>query len=90
MSGAASLGFLFAIGASGIHWGFALALLAGGLIAVPLAAYLIKIALAHLLGVAVGGMILLTNSYALQRLRCLRFRQIPAYIAILLVTAASL
>jgi uncharacterized protein len=54
VSGAASLGFLFAIGASGIHWGFALALLAGGLIAAPLAAYLIKIAPAHLLGVAVG------------------------------------
>ena len=45
--------------------GFALALLAGGLIAAPLAAYLIKIALAHLLGVAVGGMILLTNTRTL-------------------------
>ena len=33
VSAAASLGFLIGIGASGIHWGFALALLAGGLVA---------------------------------------------------------
>jgi uncharacterized membrane protein YfcA len=65
VSAAASLGFLIGLGASGINWGFALALLIGGLIAAPLAAYLVKVAPAHLLGVAVGGIILLTNSRTL-------------------------
>ena len=65
VSVAASLGFLFGLGAAGINWGFALALLAGGLVAAPLAAYLVQVAPAHLLGVAVGGLILLTNSRTL-------------------------
>jgi uncharacterized membrane protein YfcA len=65
VSAAASLGFLFGLGASGVNWGFALALLIGGLIAAPLAAYLVKVAPSHLLGVAVGGLILLTNSRTL-------------------------
>ncbi len=65
VSAAASLGFLIGLGAAGINWGFAVALLAGGLIAAPLAAYLVKVAPTHLLGVAVGGMILLTNSRTL-------------------------
>lgn len=67
VSAAASLGFIIGLGASGINWGFALALLAGGLVAAPLAAYLVKIAPAHLLGVAVGGLILLTNARTLLR-----------------------
>lgn len=65
VSAAASLGFLFGLGAAGINWGFALALLIGGLFAAPLAAYLVRVAPTHLLGVAVGGMILLTNSRTL-------------------------
>jgi uncharacterized membrane protein YfcA len=67
VSGAASLGFLVGLGAAGVHWGFALALLAGGLVAAPLAAYLIRVAPTHLLGVAVGGMILLSNGRTLLR-----------------------
>lgn len=67
VSAAASLGFLFGLGAAGINWSFALALLAGGLIAAPLAAYLVRVAPAHLLGVAVGGIILLTNARMLLR-----------------------
>jgi len=65
VSAAASLGFLVGLGAGGIHWSFALALLAGGLVAAPLAAYLVRVAPAHLLGVTVGGLILLTNSRTL-------------------------
>jgi uncharacterized protein len=91
VSGAASLGFLVAIGASGIHWSFALALLAGGLVAAPLAAYLVKIAPAYLLGVAVGGMILLTNARTLfSELDVSDSARIPAYAAIVLVTAVGL
>jgi hypothetical protein len=91
VSGAASLGFLIGIGASGIHWGFALALLAGGIVAAPLAAYLVKIAPAHVLGVAVGAMVLLTNlrtiftSYEVPG-----SARISAYFAVLLVTAVGL
>lgn len=65
VSAAASLGFLVGLGAAGINWGFALALLVGGVLAAPLAAYLVRVAPTHLLGVAVGGMILLTNSRTL-------------------------
>lgn len=65
VSAAASLGFVIGLGTGGIDWTFALALLAGGLVAAPLAAYLVKVAPTHLLGIAVGGMILLTNSRTL-------------------------
>jgi uncharacterized membrane protein YfcA len=91
VSGAASLGFLVGIGAAGIQWGFALALLAGGLIAAPVAAYLIRIAPAQLLGVVVGGLIVLTNlSTILGSFEVSESVRIPAYLMVLLVTAAGL
>ncbi|MGH3341161.1 MAG: sulfite exporter TauE/SafE family protein, partial [Propionibacteriaceae bacterium] len=91
VSAAASLGFLVGIGASGIRWGFALALLAGGLIAAPLAAFLVRIAPAHILGVAVGGLIVLTNARTLLgSFEVPNSARIPVYVVILLVTAASL
>jgi uncharacterized membrane protein YfcA len=57
-----SLGFLFALSSSGIPWGYAFALLAGGVIAAPVAAWLVRILPARVLGVAAGGLIVLTNS----------------------------
>ena len=91
VSAAASLGFLIGIGAAGIHWGFAIALLAGGLIAAPVAALLVRIAPAHLLGVAVGGLIVLTNARTLLgSFGVPSSARIPVYVAILVVTAASL
>lgn len=91
VSAAASLGFLIGIGVSGIHWGFALALLVGGLIAAPLAALLVRIAPAHILGVAVGGLIVLTNARTLLgSFEVPNAARIPIYIAILLVTATGL
>ena len=57
-----SLGFLLALGSAGINWGFVAALLAGGVFAAPLAAWLVKHLAARVLGVAAGGLILLTNS----------------------------
>ena len=91
VSAAASLGFLIGIGASGIHWGFAIALLVGGLIAAPLAALLVRIAPAHLLGVAVGGLIVLTNARTLLgSFEVPSAARIPIYMAILLVTAVAL
>lgn len=57
-----SLGFLMALGSAGINVGFVCALLAGGMIAAPLAAWLVKHLRARVLGVAAGGLILVTNS----------------------------
>ena len=57
-----SLGFLLALGSQGINWGYAGALLAGGVIAAPIAAWLVKHLAARVLGVAAGGLIILTNS----------------------------
>jgi uncharacterized membrane protein YfcA len=57
-----SLGFLLALGSQGINWGYAGALLAGGVIAAPVAAWLVKHLAARVLGVAAGGLIILTNS----------------------------
>lgn len=57
-----SLGFLFALGSQGIPWDVAGALLVGGAIAAPFAAWLVKHLPARVLGVAAGGLIVLTNS----------------------------
>jgi uncharacterized membrane protein YfcA len=57
-----SLGFLIALGSQGIDWGYAAALLVGGVIAAPIAAWLVKHLAARVLGVAAGGLIVLTNS----------------------------
>ena len=57
-----SLGFLLALGSQGINFGYAGALLVGGVIAAPIAAWLVKHLPARVLGVAAGGLIVLTNS----------------------------
>ncbi|WP_129338158.1 sulfite exporter TauE/SafE family protein [Cellulomonas endophytica] len=58
---AASGGFLLALGTQGISWTWASALLAGGLVAAPIAAWLVRHVPPRVLGSAVGGMIVLTN-----------------------------
>jgi uncharacterized membrane protein YfcA len=91
VSAAASIGFLVGLGGAGINWGFALALLVGGVIAAPLAAYLVKAAPAHLLGVAVGGIILLTNARTIFRAYDVADTiRITSYAAILLVSVVGL
>jgi uncharacterized protein len=57
-----SLGFLFALGSQGILWGYAGALLVGGVIAAPIAAWLVSRIPATVLGVAAGGLIVVTNA----------------------------
>lgn len=57
-----SLGFLFALGSQGIDFTYAGALLAGGVVAAPFAAWLVKHLPARVLGVAAGGLIVVTNS----------------------------
>ena len=59
---AASLGFLVGLGTAGIDLGIVLALLIGGVIAAPFAAWLVRFLNARILGVVVGCFILLLNA----------------------------
>jgi uncharacterized membrane protein YfcA len=65
VSVAASLGFLFALGDQGIKLLWVVGLLAGGLVAAPLAAWLVRYVPPRLLGAGVGGMIVVTNAKSL-------------------------
>jgi uncharacterized membrane protein YfcA len=58
----ASLGFLAALGSQGMDWGVVVALLAGGVVAAPIAAWLVQKVTARLLGTSVGGVIIVTNA----------------------------
>jgi uncharacterized protein len=58
----ASLGFLVGLGSQGINFGWALALLAGGAVAAPVAAWVVRHLAPRVLGVAAGGFIVLTNA----------------------------
>jgi uncharacterized membrane protein YfcA len=58
---AASAGFVIGLGHAGIDWLAVAGLLVGGMIAAPLAAWLVTRLPATVLGVAVGGLIVLSN-----------------------------
>ncbi|NGO15053.1 sulfite exporter TauE/SafE family protein [Streptomyces sp. HC44] len=58
---AASLGFLFSLGSQGLDWAWVAAFLLGGLIAAPIAAWLVRLVPPRVLGSAVGGVIIVTN-----------------------------
>jgi uncharacterized membrane protein YfcA len=62
---AASIGFLLALGSQGIAFKYVGALLAGGVVAAPIAAWLVRKVTASLLGASVGGLILITNARTL-------------------------
>lgn len=64
---AASLGFLWGIGSENIDYGWVLALLIGGVVAAPIAAWLVRHIPPRVLGAAVGGVIILTNTRSLLR-----------------------
>ncbi len=57
----ASVGFLISLSFAEIPWQVVGALLAGGLVAAPIAAWLVRILPMRILGTAVGGVILITN-----------------------------
>jgi uncharacterized membrane protein YfcA len=59
---AASIGFLVGLGSQGVKPSVVVPLLAGGIVAAPLAAWLVQLLTARILGTAVGGLILLTNA----------------------------
>jgi uncharacterized protein len=62
IAASASLGFFLSLGWQEVNWYWVLTLMAGGLAAAPIAAWLVKIIPPRYLGVLVGGCILLTNA----------------------------
>ncbi|QQM43534.1 sulfite exporter TauE/SafE family protein [Streptomyces liliifuscus] len=64
---AASLGFLFSLGSQGLNWGWVAAFLLGGMVAAPVAAWLVRLLPPRVLGSAVGGVIVVTNVRTLLR-----------------------
>ena len=58
----ASVGFLFGLSFAQVPWTIVGALLLGGLIAAPIAAYIVRIMPTRIMGTAVGGFILLVNA----------------------------
>jgi uncharacterized protein len=89
---AASLGFLVALGSQGVDATWALGLLAGGLVAAPIAAWLVRHIPPRMLGSLVGGMILLTNARTLLKsewIDAADSTRIPIYVALYLLWAAA-
>jgi uncharacterized membrane protein YfcA len=88
---AASIGFLLALGSSGVAWTYVVALLIGGVAAAPLAAWLVRIVTPALLGASVGGLILVTNTRTLFDAYSVggEIRQ-PAYVALAAVWILAL
>ena len=58
----ASIGFLISLSFADVPWGVVGALLGGGLLAAPIAAWIVRHLNARVLGTAVGGFILLVNA----------------------------
>ena len=87
---AASIGFILALGSQGIAWSVVAALLLGGLVAAPIAAWLVQLVTAELLGAAVGGLIVMTNARSIfQALELPGDRRGLLYAAIAVVWAAA-
>jgi uncharacterized protein len=57
----ASIGFFFALSFADVPWQVVSALLVGGVVAAPIAAFVVRILPTRILGTAVGGLILVTN-----------------------------
>jgi uncharacterized membrane protein YfcA len=62
---AASAGFLVGLGTAGVNVGWALALLVSGVVAAPIAAWIVRYIPPRILGSLVGGLIVLTNTRTL-------------------------
>ncbi|RRR98598.1 sulfite exporter TauE/SafE family protein [Glycomyces terrestris] len=89
---AASIGFLIGLGGENIDFAWVGVLLLGGLIAAPIAAWLVRHVPPRVLGSAVGGLIILTNARTLLRSEWLGASgavQVAAYLAIALVWIAA-
>ena len=90
---AASIGFIVGIGSEGINYAWVVALLLGGIVAAPIAAWLVRHIPPRVLGSAVGGVIILTNTRTLLRSDWIDASDVVRYafyIAIYIVWAAAL
>jgi uncharacterized membrane protein YfcA len=67
VSVAASIGFLFGLGGENLPFDIVAALLIGGVLAAPLAAWLVSRLATHWLGVGVGLVLILTNARTLMK-----------------------
>jgi uncharacterized membrane protein YfcA len=56
-----SLGFIISLGWEAVNWLWVVALIIGGVVAAPIAAWLVRMLPAQLMGVLVGGFIILIN-----------------------------
>lgn len=61
IAAAATLGFVLSLGVEKFHWQWVLALMLGGIVAAPIAAWFVRKIPSVILGVLVGGLIILTN-----------------------------
>lgn len=89
---AASLGFLYGIGSAGVDFAWVGGLLLGGVVAAPIAAWIVRIFPARVLGSAVGGVIVCTNVRTLLRSDWIDASagvQVVAYVLLALLWAAA-
>jgi uncharacterized membrane protein YfcA len=87
---AASIGFLVGLGSQGVKPAIVLPLLAGGIVAAPVAAWLVQLLTARILGAAVGGLILLTNARTMaDAFEAQGEVRNPIYLAIVLIWIAA-
>lgn len=90
---AASIGFLVGIGSQNIDFAWVAVLLLGGVIAAPIAAWLVRHIPPRILGSAVGGVIILTNVRTLLRSDLIGASggvQTAAYITIVVIWVAAI
>ncbi|PKF86530.1 hypothetical protein CW306_20450 [Bacillus sp. BA3] len=87
----ATLGFLIALGWQEVNWFWVTSLMVGGIIAAPIAAWIVTKLPSYLLGVLVGGFIILTNARTLLGTWSLQDHWVPfIYMLILIGWAGSL
>lgn len=86
----ASAGFLLALGHTGINLPFVLALLVGGIIAAPVAAWLVRLMAPRILAVGAGGLIIFTNARTLLSIDAVDAVLPAAASAIILLAIAAL
>nr|WBO77757.1 sulfite exporter TauE/SafE family protein [Streptomyces sp. SBE_14.2] len=86
---AASLGFLVSLGSQGVDAVWVLAFLLGGLVAAPVAAWLVRLLPPRVLGSAVGGVIVLTNVRTLLRAGGASVPTTPVYVVLCAMWAAA-
>jgi uncharacterized protein len=91
VSVSASVGFLVALASQAIAWPTVIALLAGGLVAAPIAAALVRRMEPRILGTAVGGAILFTNARQLMTSAGINGIAVPlVYVSIAVALAVAL